>query len=49
VACFEWGARTVNIVAALWSERRKALVSVSGYLIGSQTAGRVPLPPGAEL
>jgi pimeloyl-ACP methyl ester carboxylesterase len=45
----DWGARTVNIVAALWPERCKAMVSVSGYLIGSQEAGRTPLPPRAEL
>ena len=38
-----------DIVAALWSERCKALVSVSGYLIGNQQAGKVPLPPSAEL
>ncbi|MGH7001971.1 MAG: alpha/beta fold hydrolase, partial [Stellaceae bacterium] len=46
---FDWGARTANIIAAQWPERCKALVSVSGYLIGSQEAGRVPLPPSAEL
>jgi pimeloyl-ACP methyl ester carboxylesterase len=49
VAGFDWGARTANIVAALWPERCRALVSVSGYLIGSQAAGQVPLPPPAEL
>jgi pimeloyl-ACP methyl ester carboxylesterase len=46
---FDWGARTVNCVAALWPERCKAMVSVSGYLIGSQAAGKTPLPPKAEL
>jgi pimeloyl-ACP methyl ester carboxylesterase len=46
---FDWGARTANIVAALWPERCKAMVSVSGYLIGSQGAGKMPLPPQAEL
>ncbi|MFS8054201.1 alpha/beta hydrolase [Rhizobium sp. BR 317] len=46
---FDWGARTVNILAALWPERCKAMVSVSGYLIGSQEAGKKPLPPKAEL
>jgi pimeloyl-ACP methyl ester carboxylesterase len=46
---FDWGARTANIIAALWPERCKAMVSVSGYLIGSQAAGKVPLPPQAEL
>jgi pimeloyl-ACP methyl ester carboxylesterase len=46
---FDWGARTADIVAALWPERCNALVSVSGYLIGSQEAGRAPLPPSAEL
>ena len=46
---YDWGARTVNIIAALWPERVKAMVSVSGYLIGSQQAGRNPLPPKAEL
>jgi pimeloyl-ACP methyl ester carboxylesterase len=49
LAGFDWGARTANIVAALWPERCKAMVSVSGYLIGSQQAGRMPLPPKAEL
>jgi pimeloyl-ACP methyl ester carboxylesterase len=49
VAGFDWGARTANIIAALWPQRCKALVSVSGYLIGSQAAGQVPLPPSAEL
>jgi len=46
---FDWGARSADIVAALWPERCSALVSVSGYLIGSQAAGKVPLPPKAEL
>jgi pimeloyl-ACP methyl ester carboxylesterase len=46
---FDWGARTVNIIAALWPERCKAMVSVSGYLIGSPEANKMPLPPGAEL
>ncbi|HEY2527142.1 MAG TPA: alpha/beta hydrolase [Xanthobacteraceae bacterium] len=46
---FDWGARTANIIAALWPERCKAMVSVSGYLIGSQQAGKSPLPPSAEL
>jgi len=46
---FDWGGRTANIIAALWPERCKAMVSVSGYLIGSQAAGKVPLPPKAEL
>src|SRR5882672_6584491 len=45
----DWGARTANIMAALWPERCKAMVSVSGYLIGSQEAGKMPLPPKAEL
>jgi pimeloyl-ACP methyl ester carboxylesterase len=49
VAGFDWGARTADIIAALWPERCKALVSVSGYLIGSQEAGKAPLPPAAEL
>ena len=46
---FDWGARTANIIAALWPERCKALVSVSGYLIGNQEVGKLPLPPSAEL
>ena len=49
LAGFDWGARTADIAAALWPERVKALVSVSGYLIGSQQAGKMPLPPKAEL
>jgi pimeloyl-ACP methyl ester carboxylesterase len=46
---FDWGARTAAIIAALWPERCKALVSVSGYLIGSPEANRAPLPPKDEL
>ena len=49
VAGFDWGARTANILAALWPERFKAMVSVSGYLIGSQAVNKNPLPPSAEL
>ena len=49
LAGFDWGARTADIVAALWPERVKGLVAVSGYLIGSQAAGKQPLPPEAEL
>ena len=49
LAGFDWGARTAGIIAALWPERCKALVAVSGYLIGSQEAGKKPLPPKAEL
>jgi pimeloyl-ACP methyl ester carboxylesterase len=49
LAGFDWGARTANIMAALWPERCKAMVSVSGYLVGSQESGKVPLPPKAEL
>ena len=49
IAGFDWGARSADIVAALWPERCKGLVSVSGYLIGSQAAGKIPLPPKAEL
>jgi pimeloyl-ACP methyl ester carboxylesterase len=45
---FDWGARTANIVAALWSERVKSMVSVSGYLIGSREINKHPLPPKAE-
>jgi pimeloyl-ACP methyl ester carboxylesterase len=48
LAGFDWGARTADIMAALWPERCKALVAVSGYLIGSQAAGKTPLPPKAE-
>ena len=49
IAGYDWGARTANIMAALWPERCKAMVSVSGYLIGNQEAGKQPLPPKAEL
>jgi len=49
LAGFDWGARTANIIAALWPQRCKAMVSVSGYLIGSQESGKIPLPPSAEL
>ncbi|WP_256672238.1 alpha/beta fold hydrolase [Pseudomonas sp. ANT_J12] len=46
---YDWGARSADIVAALWPERVEALVAVSGYLIGNQAAGKNPLPPKAEL
>jgi pimeloyl-ACP methyl ester carboxylesterase len=49
VAGFDWGARTADIMAVLWPERCKALISVSGYLIGSVKANEQPLPPKAEL
>jgi pimeloyl-ACP methyl ester carboxylesterase len=49
IAGFDWGARTANIIAAVWPERCKAMVSVSGYLIGSPEANQAPLPPPAEL
>jgi pimeloyl-ACP methyl ester carboxylesterase len=49
LAGFDWGARSANIAAVLWPERCRAMVSVSGYLIGSPEAGKVPLPPQAEL
>jgi pimeloyl-ACP methyl ester carboxylesterase len=49
IAGYDWGGRTANIIAALWPERCKGMVSVSGYLIGSQEAGKMPLPPKAEL
>ena len=49
LAGFDWGGRSADIVAALWPDRCKALVSVSGYLIGSQAATEAPLPPRAEL
>jgi pimeloyl-ACP methyl ester carboxylesterase len=49
LAGYDWGARSADIVAALWPERVKGLVSVSGYLIGSQESGKQPLPPKAEL
>ncbi|MFD6681641.1 alpha/beta fold hydrolase [Micromonospora parva] len=49
LAGFDWGARTADVVAALWPERCRGLVSVSGYLIASQESGKAPLPPKAEL
>jgi pimeloyl-ACP methyl ester carboxylesterase len=49
IGAFDWGARTANIMAALWPQRCKGMVSVSGYLIGNQQAGKMPLPPKAEL
>ncbi|HTA30252.1 MAG TPA: alpha/beta hydrolase, partial [Candidatus Cybelea sp.] len=49
IAGFDWGARTADIIAALWPERCNGLVSVSGYLIGSPEANKAPLPPKAEL
>jgi pimeloyl-ACP methyl ester carboxylesterase len=49
MGAFDWGARTANIIAALWPERCKAMVSVSGYLIGNPEANKMPLPPKGEL
>ncbi|MGH6858692.1 MAG: alpha/beta fold hydrolase [Phyllobacterium sp.] len=49
MAGYDWGARTANVLAALWPERCKAMVSVSGYLIGNREANKMPLPPKAEL
>ncbi|HEX3327890.1 MAG TPA: alpha/beta hydrolase [Actinomycetota bacterium] len=49
LAGYDWGARTANVIAALWPQRCKAMVSVSGYLIGSPEANKMPLPPEAEL
>jgi pimeloyl-ACP methyl ester carboxylesterase len=49
VAGFDWGARTADIMAVLWPERCTGLVYVSGYLIGNQETGKLPLPPKAEL
>ncbi|MES2893190.1 MAG: alpha/beta fold hydrolase [Bacteroidota bacterium] len=49
LAGFDWGARTACILGALWPDRCKAMVSVSGYLIGNQEAWKKPLPPGSEL
>jgi pimeloyl-ACP methyl ester carboxylesterase len=49
LAGYDWGARTANIIGAFWPERCKAMVSVSGYLIGSPQANKMPLPPKAEL
>ena len=49
IAGFDWGARTAGVMAALWPERCRAIVSVSGYLIGGQKANQAPLPPEAEL
>nr|WP_294522194.1 alpha/beta hydrolase [uncultured Rhodopila sp.] len=45
---YDWGGRTADIIAAVWPERCKALVAVSGYLIGGQEANKLPLPPTAE-
>src|SRR4051794_29443701 len=49
IAGFDWGGRTAGIMAALWPERCKAIVSVSGYLIGTPAANKLPLQPRAEL
>src|SRR5579871_4519541 len=49
IAGFDWGARTANVIGALWPERCKSMVSVSGYLVSGQDANKAPLPPSAEL
>jgi pimeloyl-ACP methyl ester carboxylesterase len=48
LAGYDWGARTANIIAALWPERCKAMVSVNGYLINNRERNKRPLPPKAE-
>src|SRR5262249_61667094 len=48
VGGFDWGARTADVMATLWADRCKGIVSVSGYLIGGQASGHTPLPPAAE-
>jgi pimeloyl-ACP methyl ester carboxylesterase len=48
LAGYDWGARTADIIAALWPERCKAMVSVNGYLINNLERNRLPLPPKAE-
>jgi pimeloyl-ACP methyl ester carboxylesterase len=48
LAGYDWGARTANIIAALWPERCKAMVSVNGYLINNLERNKLPLPPRAE-
>ena len=48
LAGFDWGARSADIIAAIWPDRCRGLVSVSGYLIGSQQSGKTPLPPEGE-
>ncbi len=45
---YDWGGRTADIVAAIWPQRCKALVSVSGYLLSSPASNELPLPPAAE-
>ena len=48
LAGYDWGARTANIIVALWPERVKAMVSVNGYLIANFDANRKPLPLATE-
>jgi len=48
LAGYDWGARTADIIAALWPERVKGLVSVNGYIINNREANKKPLPPKAE-
>ncbi|MGW3248516.1 alpha/beta fold hydrolase [Streptomyces sp. NPDC001070] len=48
LAGYDWGSRTADIIAAIWPERCKALVSVTGYLITNRESNRMPLPPKAE-
>ena len=48
LAGYDWGARTANIIAALWPERCKAMVSVNGYLINNRERNKLPLPPKVE-
>ena len=48
IAGYDWGARTADIMAALWPERCKAIISCNGYLITNREANKLPLPPRAE-
>jgi pimeloyl-ACP methyl ester carboxylesterase len=49
LAGYDYGGRAADIVAALWPERCKALVSGQGYLIVNYAANRQPSPPRDEL
>lgn len=48
LAGFDWGARSAAVVAALWPERCRALVSVGGYLVVDLVANLKPLAAAAE-
>jgi len=49
VGGFDGGARTAEIMAALWPQRVKGIVPASGHAVVNLAANQRPLPPKEEL